>query len=108
MIDQLKKITKIAALDNVTVLACLERACHRLISEGWQVDALADGHLGDLPESPERDSLLRRRAELGVRTDLDAPLCSPCRRGDDVHCGLSAFPGIDSDGGLRARRRQER
>ncbi len=26
-------------------------------------------------------------------------LCSPCRRGDDVHCGQSAFPGIDSDGG---------
>ncbi|MGH3520225.1 MAG: iron-sulfur cluster assembly protein [Haloechinothrix sp.] len=55
-------------------LACLERACQRLISAGWQVDALADGHLGDLPESPERDSLLRRRAELGLRTDLDAPL----------------------------------
>ncbi len=35
-------------------------------------------------------------------------LCSPCRRGDDVHCGQSAFPGIDSDGGVRARRRQER
>ncbi|MGH3950055.1 MAG: NAD(P)-dependent alcohol dehydrogenase [Pseudonocardiaceae bacterium] len=26
-------------------------------------------------------------------------LCSPCRRGDDVHCGQSAFPGIDRDGG---------
>ncbi|MBA6440697.1 NAD(P)-dependent alcohol dehydrogenase [Streptomyces sp. GMR22] len=27
-------------------------------------------------------------------------LCPPCRRGDDVHCENSAFPGIDSDGGF--------
>ncbi|MGQ4511463.1 alcohol dehydrogenase catalytic domain-containing protein [Streptomyces sp. DW26H14] len=27
-------------------------------------------------------------------------LCGPCRRGDDVHCEASAFPGIDADGGF--------
>jgi NAD+-dependent secondary alcohol dehydrogenase Adh1 len=27
-------------------------------------------------------------------------LCRACRAGDDVHCEASAFPGIDSDGGM--------
>ncbi|BBH70915.1 alcohol dehydrogenase [Actinoplanes sp. OR16] len=27
-------------------------------------------------------------------------LCGPCRRGDDVHCENSRFPGIDCDGGM--------
>jgi NAD+-dependent secondary alcohol dehydrogenase Adh1 len=27
-------------------------------------------------------------------------LCPACRRGDDVHCAASAFPGIDADGGF--------
>ncbi|MFC7533380.1 NAD(P)-dependent alcohol dehydrogenase [Actinoplanes sp. GCM10030250] len=27
-------------------------------------------------------------------------LCRPCRRGDDVHCENSRFPGIDCDGGM--------
>ncbi|MER7838772.1 NAD(P)-dependent alcohol dehydrogenase [Streptomyces sp. NPDC096040] len=27
-------------------------------------------------------------------------LCAACRRGDDVHCTASAFPGIDTDGGF--------
>src|ERR1700716_3905220 len=27
-------------------------------------------------------------------------LCRACRAGDDVHCSNSAFPGIDSDGGM--------
>lgn len=27
-------------------------------------------------------------------------LCGPCRRGDDVHCDSSAFPGVDTDGGF--------
>jgi NAD+-dependent secondary alcohol dehydrogenase Adh1 len=26
--------------------------------------------------------------------------CRPCRAGDDVHCDASAFPGIDSNGGM--------
>ncbi|MGZ6791162.1 MAG: zinc-binding dehydrogenase, partial [Mycobacteriaceae bacterium] len=28
--------------------------------------------------------------------------CRPCRSGDDVHCERSAFPGIDTDGGMCA------
>jgi len=27
-------------------------------------------------------------------------LCRACRAGDDVHCDLSRFPGIDADGGM--------
>ncbi|WP_329062547.1 iron-sulfur cluster assembly protein [Amycolatopsis sp. NBC_01480] len=55
-------------------LACLERAVRRLVGEGWQIDALSAGRLGDVPESPERESLLRRRAELGLSTDPGSPL----------------------------------
>jgi metal-sulfur cluster biosynthetic enzyme len=54
--------------------ACLERACQRLIAEGWQIDALAGLHLSDLPASAERSSLLRRRTELGLPTTPDTPL----------------------------------
>ncbi|WP_046469630.1 iron-sulfur cluster assembly protein [Allosalinactinospora lopnorensis] len=63
-----------AAFRRKAHLACLERACRRLIDDGWEIDALADGRIGDLPASQERDSLLRRRSELGLRTELDAPL----------------------------------
>ncbi|SFE90955.1 Metal-sulfur cluster biosynthetic enzyme [Actinacidiphila alni] len=55
-------------------LACLERACRRLRQDGWQVEDLTRARLSDLPASPERDSLLRRRADLGLPTDHDAPL----------------------------------
>jgi hypothetical protein len=55
-------------------LACLERTCRQLIRAGWQVDALADTMLGDVPDSPERESLLRRRADLGIPNGPEAPL----------------------------------
>jgi metal-sulfur cluster biosynthetic enzyme len=55
-------------------MACLERTCRQLIRAGWQVDALADTRLGDVPDSPERESLLRRRADLGLSTGPDAAL----------------------------------
>jgi metal-sulfur cluster biosynthetic enzyme len=55
-------------------LACLERTCRQLIRSGWQVDALADTMLGDVPDSPERESLLRRRADLGISNDPGEPL----------------------------------
>jgi metal-sulfur cluster biosynthetic enzyme len=55
-------------------LACLERTCRQLIRAGWQVDALADTTLGDVPESPERASLLRRRADIGLPIGPDAAL----------------------------------
>ncbi|GAA3565546.1 iron-sulfur cluster assembly protein [Amycolatopsis ultiminotia] len=55
-------------------LACLELAVRKLVEQGWQVDALGAGSLGDVPDSPERRSLLRRRADLGLPTDPAAPL----------------------------------
>jgi metal-sulfur cluster biosynthetic enzyme len=55
-------------------LACLERTCRQLIRSGWQVDALADTLLGDVPDSSERESLLRRRADLGISNGPDEPL----------------------------------
>ncbi|GLY66516.1 iron-sulfur cluster assembly protein [Amycolatopsis taiwanensis] len=54
--------------------AALERACRRLVSEGLVVDELAGLRLADLAPSPERESLLRRRAELGLPVAPDSPL----------------------------------
>jgi hypothetical protein len=54
--------------------ACLERATRRLIGDGWAADQLAEARLADVPASPERDSLLRRRRELGLPTGPDTPL----------------------------------
>jgi metal-sulfur cluster biosynthetic enzyme len=55
-------------------LACLERACRRLLKDGWQIEALAQAQLSDLPDSPERESLLRRRSGLGLPTHPGAHL----------------------------------
>jgi len=55
-------------------LACLERACRKLIASGWHIEELAHVQLADLPDSPERASLVRRRAELGMSTEDDALL----------------------------------
>lgn len=55
-------------------LACLERASRQLIADGWQIEALAQAELSDLPAGPERDSLLRRRADLGLSAASDARL----------------------------------
>lgn len=52
--------------------AALERVCRRLVSKGTQ--ALAGMRLADLPTSPERESLLRRRSELGLPVTADSPL----------------------------------
>lgn len=54
--------------------ACLERTCRRLLADGWEIDALADVHLADVPDSAERAALVRRRADLGLPTGPDAPL----------------------------------
>jgi metal-sulfur cluster biosynthetic enzyme len=48
--------------------ACLERACTALLAAGWQIDALPEVVLADLPDGPERGSLLRRRDQLGLPT----------------------------------------
>jgi metal-sulfur cluster biosynthetic enzyme len=53
--------------------ACLDRACRTLLGRGWQVDALGDARLSDLPQR-ERDALVRRRAQLGLPGGLAEPL----------------------------------
>jgi NAD+-dependent secondary alcohol dehydrogenase Adh1 len=35
-----------------------------------------------------------------VHPYISCGLCSPCRRGDDMHCLNGSFPGIDRDGGF--------
>jgi metal-sulfur cluster biosynthetic enzyme len=52
--------------------ACLERACQRLMADGWTVETLPDAHLRDLPDGDERSSLLRRRADIGLSLDADS------------------------------------
>ena len=51
-------------------LACLERACRHLLAAGWQLEELPDATLRDLPE-PDRSSLRRRRADIGLPVDND-------------------------------------
>jgi metal-sulfur cluster biosynthetic enzyme len=55
-------------------LACLERACRQLIQDGWQIERLAQATLSDLCDGPDAESLLRRRADLGLATGPDARL----------------------------------
>jgi metal-sulfur cluster biosynthetic enzyme len=54
--------------------ACLERACQQLIGQGWTVEGLPSARLGDVPDGGVRDSLLRRRADIGLPVDDAAPL----------------------------------
>src|SRR6188472_2324610 len=35
-----------------------------------------------------------------VHPFISCGLCGPCRRGDDMHCSVGSFPGIDRDGGF--------
>ncbi|GAA1205777.1 iron-sulfur cluster assembly protein [Prauserella alba] len=55
-------------------LACLERTCRKLLDDGWRIDALAHTTLGQVPASAERDSLVRRRRELGIPASAETPL----------------------------------
>jgi len=52
--------------------ACLERACQRLMNAGWTISLLPKAELRDLPDGPERNSLLRRRADIGLPLDDQA------------------------------------
>ncbi|MDX6203612.1 MAG: hypothetical protein QOJ83_3112 [Frankiales bacterium] len=54
--------------------ACLERACQRLLKDGWTVEGLSEAHLGDLPVGPERSSLIRRRADIGLSVEDDSTM----------------------------------
>jgi metal-sulfur cluster biosynthetic enzyme len=54
--------------------ACLERACQDLLRAGWTVEGLTEAHLGDLAGGERRDSLIRRRGDLGLSTDDADPI----------------------------------
>jgi metal-sulfur cluster biosynthetic enzyme len=55
-------------------IAAMERACRRLIAAGWTVESLPRARLADVPGGAERDSLLRRRAEVDLPLDPDSPV----------------------------------
>lgn len=54
--------------------ACLERAAAQLVKRGRPIEELAEARLSDLPDTPERESLLRRRADLGLSIDPAQPM----------------------------------
>ena len=56
------------------MLAGQDRVARPLLAAGMQPADLADLRLGDVPPSPDLDRLRERRAELGIRSDDDAPL----------------------------------
>jgi metal-sulfur cluster biosynthetic enzyme len=56
------------------MLAGQDRVVRPLLAAGMQPADLADLRLGDVPPSPDLDRLRERRAELGIRSDDDAPL----------------------------------
>jgi len=56
------------------MLAGTDQVCRQLVAAGTDRADLAGLTLGDVPASAELDRLLRRRAELGLRTDADAAL----------------------------------
>ncbi|MEU3269662.1 iron-sulfur cluster assembly protein [Saccharomonospora sp. NPDC006951] len=53
-------------------LASLDRVCGMLLARGWRPDELTTRTLADVPDSPERRRLVRRRAALGLPCDPDS------------------------------------
>ena len=66
------------------VLAGTDQVCRPLIASGIDPAALAGLTLGDVPPSDELERLRRRRAELGLRADLAAPLLLDPGTGDAI------------------------
>jgi metal-sulfur cluster biosynthetic enzyme len=54
--------------------ACQEQVASRLIAAGWEVPNLAGATLADALPGLELDRLRRRRTELGLSAEPDAPL----------------------------------
>lgn len=50
-------------------VAAMERACRRLLADGWTIDSLPDARLDDLPDGADRERLLHRRADIDLPTD---------------------------------------
>ncbi len=71
------------------MLAGQDRVARPLLAAGTQPADLADMRLRDVPPSPDLDRLRERRAELGIRSDDDAPLLVD---GTGAPVGLEALP----------------
>lgn len=56
------------------VLAGTDRVCRPMLSAGTPASVFADMTLGDAPDTPDRERLRERRAELGLPSDDDSPL----------------------------------
>jgi len=72
------------------MLAATDRVCRPLLAAGRTPDELAGLTLGGVPESPDRERLRSRRAELGLPAGLDAPLLVDPVRGEAV--GVESLP----------------
>jgi hypothetical protein len=72
------------------MLAATDRVCRPLLAAGRTPDELAVLTLGDVPQSPDRERLRARRAELGLPAGDDAPLLVDPLRGEAV--GVQALP----------------
>ncbi len=72
------------------VLAATDRVCRPLLAAGRTPDELAVLTLGDVPQSPDRERLRVRRAELGLPAGNDAPLLVDPVGGEAV--GVDALP----------------
>jgi metal-sulfur cluster biosynthetic enzyme len=72
------------------VLAGTDVVCRPLVAAGATPADLASSTLGDIPPSPAKDRLCRRRAELGLPAGDDAPLLIEPATGAAV--GASAVP----------------
>ncbi|MDQ3988258.1 MAG: iron-sulfur cluster assembly protein [Actinomycetota bacterium] len=71
------------------MLAGQDRVARPLLAAGTQPADLAGMRLGDVPPSSDLDRLRERRAELGIRSDDDAPLLVD---GTGAPVGLEALP----------------
>ena len=91
------------------MLAATDRVCRPLLAAGRTPDELAVLTLGDVPQSPDRERLRARRAELGLPAGDDAPLLVDPLRGEAV--GVQALPlhlrrarltgiGLEANGGV--------
>ncbi len=72
------------------VMAGTDRVCRPLLAAGATTDELAELTLGEVPESPDRERLRSRRAELGLPSEDDSSLLVDATTGDSV--GAQALP----------------
>lgn len=66
------------------VLAGTDRVCRPMLAAGTSASAFAGMTLGDAPDTPDRERLRQRRAELGLPSDDDSPLVVDAVTGERV------------------------